>query len=102
MEAELLLWRWSVGVQWASLAMITVFFAALARSGGWAELRSWVLAWAADLVALGATFLYWYFKPTGHSFHFVAGAYMAAKTAFVLLFIQGAWSLRRPGVRPFP
>ena len=24
MEYELLLWRWSVGVQWASLAMITL------------------------------------------------------------------------------
>jgi diguanylate cyclase (GGDEF)-like protein len=100
MESELLLWRWSVGVQWASLAMITVFFVALARSGGWAELRSWVLAWAADLVALGFTFLYWYLQPTGHAFHLVAGAYMAAKTAFVLLFLQGARSLRRPGSRP--
>jgi diguanylate cyclase (GGDEF)-like protein len=100
MESELLLWRWSVGVQWASLAMITVFFVALARSGGWAELRSWVLAWAADLVALGVTFLYWYVRPTGHGFHVVAGAYMAAKTAFVLLFLQGARTLRRPGSRP--
>jgi diguanylate cyclase (GGDEF)-like protein len=100
MESELLLWRWSVGVQWASLGMITLFFAALARSGGWAELRSWVLAWGADLVALGLTFLYWYLQPRGLAFHLVAGGYMAAKTAFVLLFLQGAWSLRRPGVRP--
>jgi diguanylate cyclase (GGDEF)-like protein len=100
MESELLLWRWSVGVQWASLAMITVFFVALARSGGWAELRSWVLAWAADLAALGLSFLYWYLQPTGHVFHVLAGLYMAAKTSFVLLFLQGARSLRRPGARP--
>jgi diguanylate cyclase (GGDEF)-like protein len=102
MELELLLWRWSVAVQWASLAMITVFFAALARSGGWAELRSWVLAWAANLVALGFTFLYWYFQPEGRVFQAVAAAYMAAKTTFVLMFVQGARALRRPGAPPIP
>ena len=102
METELLLWRWSVGVQWASLAMITVFFAALARSGGWEELRSWVLAWAADLVALGVSFIYWHFRPEGYVFHLTAAAYMAAKTAFVLLFLQGERALRRPGAPPVP
>jgi diguanylate cyclase (GGDEF)-like protein len=102
METELLLWRWSVGVQWASLAMITVFFAALARSGGWEELRSWVLAWAADLVALGVSFVYWHFQPEGLLFNLTAAAYMAAKTAFVLLFLQGERALRRPGAPPVP
>lgn len=102
MELELLLWRWSVGVQWASLAMITVFFAALARSGGWAELRSWVLAWIADLVALGVSFLYWYFQPEGLVFQATAAAYMAAKTLFILMFVEGARELRRPGAPPIP
>jgi diguanylate cyclase (GGDEF)-like protein len=95
MESELLLWRWSVGVQWASLGMITVFFVALARSGGWAELRSWVLAWAADLVALGVTFLSWYVRPTGHGFHVVAGA-MLFRSAFSLVQSASYAAVLRP------
>jgi diguanylate cyclase (GGDEF)-like protein len=99
MELELLLWRWSVGVQWASLAMITVFFAVLARTERGVPLRSWVAAWIFDLVALGVTFVYWYFQPEGRVFQTVAAMYMVAKTAFVLLFVQGAWALRHPVAR---
>ena len=54
---ELLLWQWSVGVQFASLAMIAVFFLVLERSLRLAELRLWALAWTATLVALGMSFL---------------------------------------------
>jgi diguanylate cyclase (GGDEF)-like protein len=93
---EILLYLWSIGVQCTSLAMITVFFAVLARSTRRVELRSWVFAWCADLLALGISLLYWLWQPTGVAFHLVVGAYMATKTAFVLLFIDGAWLFQRP------
>lgn len=102
---ELLLWRWSVGVQWASLAMIAVFFAALATTIRLAELRPWAAAWAFNLGALGATFLYWSWRSadgTGRHFPVLAAAYMATKCCFVILLAYGALQLKRPGVRPFP
>jgi hypothetical protein len=94
---ELLLWRWSIGVQCASLAMIAVFFGLLSRSTRRVELGSWVLAWVLDLAALGASLFYWYMRPEGSLFRLNAGCYMVAKTAFVLLVIDGAWKLRRHG-----
>ncbi|MEO8502397.1 MAG: GGDEF domain-containing protein [Acidobacteriota bacterium] len=97
---ELLLWRWSLAVQFASLAMITVFFAVLARSTQRVGLRSWVLAWSVNLLALGCSLLYWYWQPKGAGFALVAGSYMATKTAFLLLVIDGTQRFRRPDSRP--
>lgn len=102
---ELLLWRWSVGVQWASLAMIAVFFAALASTIRLAELRSWAAAWACNLAALGVTFVYWSWRTgdaSGRHFPVLAASYMLAKSCFVVLLIYGAMQLRRPGIKPFP
>jgi len=102
---ELLLWRWSVGVQFTSLAMIAVFFLVLERSLRLGELRLWVGAWAANLVALGITFLYWNWRPTGTAFRAIAAGYLGAKTVFAVLLILGALRLRRlmpwprPGIR---
>jgi hypothetical protein len=95
---ELLLWRWSVGVQGTSLALILVFFAVLARTLRFPELTSWAQAWAANFIALGVTFLYWNWRTSDEHFPVLAGVYMAAKTAFALLLILGALQLRRPGV----
>jgi diguanylate cyclase (GGDEF)-like protein len=94
---ELLLWRWSTAVQFASLLMLAAFFLALARSSRRAEVRWWVLAWAANMLALGIVVFYWYVQPASFV-GVVNGAYVAAKLAFVLLLIQGAWALARPGV----
>jgi GGDEF domain-containing protein len=94
---ELLLWRWSVGVQGTSLALILVFFAVLARTLRFPELTSWAQAWAANFIALGVTFLYWNWRTSDEHFPVLAGVYMAAKTAFALLLILGALQLRRPG-----
>ena len=92
---ELLLWQWSVGVQFASLAMIAVFFLVLERSLRLAELRLWALAWTANLVALGMTFLYWNTRPSGAPFRVVAVGYLSAKIVFTVLLILGALRLRR-------
>lgn len=95
---QLLLWQWSTAVQMTSLAMIATFFALLARAGRRTELRWWALAWAANFGALALTLIYWYLRPPS-ALLFIAGPYVASKTAFVLLFTQGVWSLVRPGVR---
>ncbi len=98
---ELMLWRWSTTVQLSSLAIIAVFFAVLARSVRSVELRFWVLAWCTDFVAIAVALSYWYLQPPPWTFPFVIPLYMGGKTAFVLLLMEGAWSLKRPGRRLF-
>ena len=92
---ELLLWQWSVGVQFTSLAMIAVFFLVLERSLRLGELRFWAIAWGANLLALGITFVYWNWRPTGGTFRAIAASYLGAKTVFAVLLILGALRLRR-------
>ena len=95
---ELLLWRWSTSVQVTSLVMITIFFWMLGRSIRTAALRWWVRAWVWNLVSLAITLFFWFFQPPIWVMHLVvAPLYMGAKTAFLLLLIQGAWAMRRPG-----
>jgi diguanylate cyclase (GGDEF)-like protein len=95
---ELLLWRWSVGVQWTSLVLIVVFFVLLARTLRFPELTSWAQAWAANVSALGVSFLYWSWRTADQHFPLLAALYMGAKIAFALLLILGALQLQRPGV----
>jgi diguanylate cyclase (GGDEF)-like protein len=95
---ELLLWRWSTSVQVTSLVMITIFFWMLGRSIRTAALLWWVRAWVWNLVALAITLFFWFFQPPNWVMHaVVAPVYMGAKTTFILLLIQGAWAMRRPG-----
>lgn len=97
-QQQLLVWQWSSPVQVTSLAMIAAFFALLARFNPRAELRWWTLAWLANLVALSVTLMYWYFQPAS-ILPLVRGTYMASKLTFVLLLIQGGWTMMRPGAR---
>jgi diguanylate cyclase (GGDEF)-like protein len=99
---DLLLWRWSTAVQVTSAVMIAVFWIILARSDPRAELRWWVRAWVANLIALSITVLYWYLPPPPAVGPVVFATYMAAKTTFLLLLLQGAWALARPGAVLFP
>jgi diguanylate cyclase (GGDEF)-like protein len=99
---ELLLWRWSTTVQVSSLAIIALFFVVLSRSTRSSELRWWVFAWTANFVALAVALSFWYFRPEGILVPIVRGLYMGAKTAFVLLLMQGAYSLKYPGRRLLP
>jgi len=79
------------------MVMIAVFFAALSRSVRRPELRLWLFAWLADLGALGLSLGFWYFQPDPRYNHFVFALYLATKTSFVLLMLQGAWVLRGRG-----
>ena len=95
---QLLLWQWSTAVQLTALVMIATFFVVLARFDRRAELRWWALAWAANLLALTVTLVFWYVRPDSWQ-PLVPGLYIGAKTAFVLLFVQGVWLVARPGAR---
>jgi diguanylate cyclase (GGDEF)-like protein len=94
------LWVWSTAMQMTALLMIAVFFAVLARSVRLAEVRIWVRAWLCNLCALVVTVAYWYFQqPIGA---LIRASYMGGKAAFVLLLVQGAWALKKPGARLVP
>ncbi len=93
---DLLLWRWSTAVQLVSLVMLAAFFLTLARSSRRAEVGWWVLAWLANLGALGVTAFFWYAQPD-ILFPPARGTYVGLKLAFVLLLVQGAWAIARPG-----
>ena len=49
------LWRWSTAVQITSALLIALFFVVLTRSTHRTELRIWVVAWLANVLALVAT-----------------------------------------------
>lgn len=98
-EAEqLLLWRWSTLVQLSSLAMIAAFFALLARTNPRAELKWWARAWAFNLLAILLTSLFWVTQSAA-LLPVVAVVYLAGKSAFTLLLMQGAWAMIHPGGR---
>jgi diguanylate cyclase (GGDEF)-like protein len=97
---QLLLWRWSTIVQLTSLAMVSAFFALLARANPRPELRWWARAWTANLIALFATSAYWLLQ-SAPMFPVVAAFYIAGKTAFAALLAQGAWTMIKPGARLF-
>lgn len=96
---ELLLWRWSTAVQVSSLITIAVFFFALSRSVRLDAVRAWARAWTCNLAALAVTLAYWYLQPGPELFAPTRVAYAVSKTAFVLLLLRGAWSLKHPGAR---
>jgi diguanylate cyclase (GGDEF)-like protein len=97
---QLLLWRWSTIVQVSSLAMIAAFFALLSRTNRRAELRWWARAWSFNLIAILFTSFFWVTQ-SDPLLPVVAAVYVAGKSAFMLLLIQGVWAMIRPGSRVF-
>src|SRR5437762_3543071 len=95
---DILLWRWSTAVQLTSAFMIAVFFVALARAVRRPEIGWWRRAWVANFVAIIAALSYWYFQPTGILVpSLIRAGYLAAKMAFILLIVEGAWTARHAG-----
>jgi diguanylate cyclase (GGDEF)-like protein len=92
---QLLLWRWSTIVQVTSLMMVAGFFAVLARSNRRPELVWWRGAWAANLLALLVTSVFWLLQ-TDSLFPLIVLLYVAGKTAFALMLAQGSWMMIRP------
>jgi diguanylate cyclase (GGDEF)-like protein len=93
---QLLLWRWSTIVQLSSVAMAAAFFALLARTNRRPELQWWARAWAFNLLAILVTSLFWALQSAAW-LPIVSLLYVAGKTAFTLLIMQGAWAMIRPG-----
>jgi diguanylate cyclase (GGDEF)-like protein len=96
---ELMLWRWSTMVQATSAVLIAGFFIALAHSMRREELRAWVGAWIANLLALLVTIVFWLLQPEGRiAFSVAAAFYLFAKSMFVVLLVDGAagFSVKRP------
>lgn len=93
---DLMLWQWSTVVQFTSLLMVAGFFVVLARTSRRSEVRSWVLAWMANAIALGVTVYFWVVQPD-RGFGAAVAAYAGFKIAFVLWLLQGAWAVGRPG-----
>ncbi len=89
---ELLLWRWSTAVQVTSALTLAVFFTVLARSVRRPELRLWNLAWLANFGAISIALIFWFFQPEGVVAFLVRAGYLAGKTAFIVLLIDGAWA----------
>jgi len=99
---DLQLWRWSTAVQMSSALLIALFFLVFWRSTERAELRIWVAAWIANLLAMSATMVYW-LRPSQSEALLVAVRvpYVLFKVAFAFLLIVGAinFSRRQPGRR---
>ncbi len=95
---DILLWRWSTAVQFTSAFIIAVFFIAFSRSIRRPELQWWRRAWIANFAALVVTLVFWYFSPTAFLVvRLTYAAYSAAKLAFVVLIVEGAWTARHSG-----
>ncbi|HEX7419732.1 MAG TPA: GGDEF domain-containing protein [Thermoanaerobaculia bacterium] len=91
---DILLWRWSTAVQLTSAFMIAVFFVALSKSVRRPEVVWWTRAWVANLGALLATLVFWYFSLNGIPLILVRTANLGAKITFVLLIIEGSGAVR--------
>jgi diguanylate cyclase (GGDEF)-like protein len=97
---QLLLWRWSTLVQLSSLAMVAAFFVLLARTNRRPELKWWARAWSFNLLAILFTSLFWVVRSDVLP-PVVAIIYVAGKSAFTLMLMQGAWAMIRTGGRLF-
>jgi diguanylate cyclase (GGDEF)-like protein len=93
---------WSIGVQFAVVCLLAVFFAVLARSIRLVEVRLWAAAWVADCFAIGAVGLAAFTLPSAPTFaiRIALIVYAAGKTAYVFLLVAGARDHLRPGTEP--
>lgn len=95
---DILLWRWSTAVQFTSAFIIAVFFIALSRSIHRPELLWWRRAWIANFGALVVTLAFWFSSPSEVIvLRILTAAYCAAKLAFVILIVEGAWASGHAG-----
>jgi diguanylate cyclase (GGDEF)-like protein len=91
------LYQWSTAAQLISVLMIALFYATLARSLRRAEVQWWARAWWWNFAALCLTCVYWFFTPPPVASVILRSLYVAGKTAYALMLIQGAWALREAG-----
>jgi diguanylate cyclase (GGDEF)-like protein len=98
---ELLLWRWSTGVQTLSTLLITAMLGFSAFRRGDALLHRWALAWLFNLVALAVTWTYWFLQPGPQVTAVLMAAYLFSKTLFLAYLLAGAFAFSvGPGESP--
>ncbi|MGC8916282.1 MAG: diguanylate cyclase domain-containing protein [Thermoanaerobaculum sp.] len=93
--------QWSVLVQLSTASLLAVLFFALASSLRLVELQSWKRAWLANTVALAAIYVTAFWAAEGAPGTVALAAYLAGKTAFVLLVIAGVGQHLVPGAKAF-
>ena len=98
-ELGRLLYQWSTAAQLVSVLMIALFYATLARSIKRDEVSWWAQSWWANFGALVVTVSYWLLPPSPAVAPAIRALYVGGKIASVLLLIQGALAMRRPGTR---
>ncbi len=96
---ELLLWRWSTGIQTLSVLLITAFLSFSGRREGGEVLADWARAWQWNCLALGATWFYWLAQPSGAGLTLASMLYTAAKTAFLSYLLAGVLRFEAPELR---
>jgi diguanylate cyclase (GGDEF)-like protein len=98
---ELLLWRWSTGIQTLSVLLITAFLTFGRRREGGAVLSDWARAWQWNCVALVVTWYFWLRQPQGLEQDTVRMLYLFAKSAFLAYLLGGVLTLRDKPPRPW-
>lgn len=96
---ELLLWRWSTGIQTLSVLLITAFLSFSGRREGGEALGDWARAWQWNCLALGVTWFYWVAQPSGIGLTLATVLYSAAKTAFLAYLLAGVLGFDAPRSR---
>lgn len=86
---ELLLWRWSTGVQTLSTLLICAMLGYSALRRGDPLLRCWASAWAFNGVALAVTWTYWFLQPGPQLTAALMLAYILSKNLFLAYLLAG-------------
>lgn len=95
---EVVLWRWSIGVQISSLAFIATFFLLLQRSLPRDAIAAWVKGWVFNFLAIAVALLFWIY-PSESLRPIAFFLFMAPKNLAVLYLIEGGFNLGGSGTR---
>ncbi|MCG6117822.1 MAG: GGDEF domain-containing protein [Aquimonas sp.] len=96
MMEELLLWRWSTGVQTLSTLLIAALLGFSAVRRGDPLLRCWATAWAFNGVALAVTWTYWFLQPGPQLTAGLMLVYIFSKNLFLGYLLAGTAAFGAP------
>jgi diguanylate cyclase (GGDEF)-like protein len=100
MPDHLALWRWSIALQFLSSLTIALFFIAFTRDVQTPAVRRWTWAWVANLGAVLAAELFWFFSPTEPMSPALRFTYSASKLLFLILLVDGVALMRHNARAP--
>ena len=91
---DLLLWRWSTGVQTLSTLLITAMLGYSALNSRDPLLHRWACAWLFNLAAMCVTWSYWFAQPAAPLATVLMLAYLVSKTLFLTYLLAGVQAYR--------